>query len=188
MCQCNVDCRLRPISFGVDVFDLIIDVLCTLSFVCLAVFVVNVVSEHQQQRQQSKRQSTIQRGEHSNGSTLSMDIPPIIGIALFVFLVSFNAPHLTGTRTAFACEQQTAWNKEVDLPSAGTDSRYLWKTNKLCYVFGALVYLSLNVIIHYFALLTFCIYRYVAKPLQPLWGWNKRCVFHHFHFKVGVTG
>lgn len=176
MCQCNADCRLRPSLFlEEEVFDTTIDVLCTLCFICLAVYIINIVSEHYQQ-QQSRRERTKSRGD-SNIPTLSVDIPPIIGVALFLFIITFNAPHLSGRRTAFACETQKAWNDDLDLPASATDSRYLWKSNKLCYVFAALVYISLNVIIHYFALLTFCIYRYVAKPLQPLWGLRKR----YFH-------
>ena len=154
MCFCGLDCRLRTTKLDIVSFDTTINLLCALCIVALSIYSVNVCTEYQAARSALREQHHAQ-----SASTLSMDIPPVIAALLFLFLCCFNGPHATGNRTHFICEDGAEWSGQS--PSSRVHSSTLWESNGLCFVFGVTTYFLMLLIINYFCLLSFVIYRYV---------------------------
>ena len=176
MCYCGLDCRLTNTKMDMDTFDSMMSSLCVCCIIALSVYSINVLTEYQSARANRK-------SEHDHqSSSLSMDIPPIIGVFLFLYLCCFNGPYFTGLRSTFICEDQSSWNSAQTpaTPAAKVGGDTLWKSNKLCFVFGAMTYFLMLLMINYFCLLSFVIYRYVAEPLKPLWSLRKE----YFHLTV----
>ena len=183
MCYCNLDCRLTFTKIDRKAFDLMMNTLGILCLLSLSIYSINVFSEFNVFKSFCDRTRRLRRTSSQHlvkPATLSMDIPPIIAVLLFIFLCLYNGPYFTDQRSRFICEDGSEWNNAQHPATPSATAVTMWQANKLCFVFGAMIYFLVILMINYFCLLSLVIYRYVSEPLMPLWGLRKR----YFHLTV----
>ena len=94
----------------------------------------------------------------------TFDIPFFCASALLGLTLCQLLPYLVG-KDHFSCESGTeAWIGASRLPHA----------NWSCFAQGSVIYVSIITIYTYFMVLSFCIWRYLHRPLKPLYGIHKK--------------
>eukprot|EP01083_Nonionella_stella_P202905 740804_1 len=175
MCQCASDCRLRPSKIDLSVLDTSSLCLSICGFICLFIYCINVATQWNTTRKTIQKDRKTKNTEAT--SPLTNDIPPIIGCCLFLYLVFFSSPNnldVVFSRTSWSCEGQNEWNKQKNIAAAAVVNHTMPQSNYLCYVSGLVIYCTVIMMMAYFGLLNFVIYRQLSCPLNPLWKIKKR--------------
>eukprot|EP01083_Nonionella_stella_P297564 1010409_1 len=152
--HCGVSCGYTPYMSDIQQLDAFNYASSMIALICGIAFFINTSLE---------LHNALKSGTAFSELPLLFDIPVLIAIWLMVLTILNAVPSWIG-KEYFACEIGT--NAKVMLPSRVTNVR--------CYIAGQLMLLSVHSIYVYGSLLTFVIWRSVAKPWSPLFKIHKK--------------
>lgn len=163
MCYCGMPCDIYPYPKDIKILDIFINISNAISLLFLVIYSFNLYSDMKQMK-----------NDHKNlyHMPLTFDIPLICTLGVFIFVLVMNVSKILG-KNEFNCETNTrALVVNYDLPHS----------NRICYIQGSILFISMNVVFYYLVLLSFSIWTYLSSPMRPLLGYKKR----YFHAGVWI--
>ena len=167
MCHCQESCQFRFYGGNIEILDIYNQCCLWISLLLIIGYFLNLYMELKNIREQRQRIIDL---------PFTFDIPFFCASALFLLTLCQLLPYLVG-KDYFSCETGTlATIRGKDLP----------KSSYSCFIQGSIIYISIITVYTYFVVLSFCVWRYLHRPLKPLFGIHKK--WWHFAIWIYILG